>query len=246
MSDLSGLTPDIKKYFLSLGLDNETSEDLSQDVYIKMAENYLDKKESKKNLRSLMYEVARNVRNDHFRKEYRLPKLQSIDEVEYSLTDNIEVDSEAIKNIDKIIDLFNNENISLVIHTGDIANAKSLDKFSRLKSDLIGVFGNNDREETGLQDKAKELGFQFLEPPSSIKLNGREIAIFHEPEPIEDYIKNNSSVDLILHGHTHRYREESFNETKIFNPGESAGIIEGKNAVGLVDLNSLNAMRIFF
>ena len=42
------LTPDIKKYFLSLGLDNETSEDLSQDVYIKMAENYLDKKESKK------------------------------------------------------------------------------------------------------------------------------------------------------------------------------------------------------
>ena len=65
-----------------------------------MAENYLDKKESKKNLRSLMYEVARNVRNDHFRKEYRLPKLQSIDEVEYSLTDNIEVDSEAIKNIE--------------------------------------------------------------------------------------------------------------------------------------------------
>ena len=94
------LTPDIKKYFLSLGLDNETSEDLSQDVYIKMAENYLDIKESKKNLRSLMYEVARNVRNDHFRKEYRLPKLQSIDEVEYSLTDNIEVDSEAIKNIE--------------------------------------------------------------------------------------------------------------------------------------------------
>ena len=41
-----------------------------------------------------------NVRNDHFRKEYRLPKLQSIDEVEYSLTDNIEVDSEAIKNIE--------------------------------------------------------------------------------------------------------------------------------------------------
>jgi len=94
------LTPDIKKYFFSLGLDNETYEDLSQDVYIKMAENYLDKKESKKNLRSLMYEVARNVRNDHFRKEYRLPKLQSIDEVEYSLTDNIEVDSEAIKNIE--------------------------------------------------------------------------------------------------------------------------------------------------
>jgi len=40
------LTPDIKKYFLSLGLNNETSEDLSQDVFIKMAESYVDKKES--------------------------------------------------------------------------------------------------------------------------------------------------------------------------------------------------------
>ena len=151
-----------------------------------------------------------------------------------------------IANVKKIINIFNYNRVDYVIHTGDITNTKTLEQCSSLRANLIGVFGNNDREETGLQDKAKELGFQFLEPPSSIKLNGREIAIFHEPEPIDDYIKNNSSVDLILHGHTHRYREESFNETKIFNPGESAGIIKGKNAVGLVDLNSLNTMRIFF
>ncbi len=151
-----------------------------------------------------------------------------------------------IANVKKIINIFNYNRVEYVIHTGDITNTKTLEQFSSLRANLIGVFGNNDREETGLQDKAKELGFQFLEPPSTIKLNDREIAIFHEPEPIEDYIKNNSSVDLILHGHTHRYREESFNEIKIFNPGESAGIIKGKNAVGLVDLNSLNTMRIFF
>ena len=44
--------------------------------------------------------------------------------------------------------------------------------------------------------------FSILGASFTIKLNDREIAIFHEPEPIEDYIKNNSSVDLILHGHT--------------------------------------------
>ena len=76
------LTPDIKKYFLSLGLNNETSEDLSQDVFIKMAESYQDKKESKKNLRSLMYEVARNVRNDHFRSclLYTSPSPRDVEE----------------------------------------------------------------------------------------------------------------------------------------------------------------------
>ena len=155
------LTPDIKKYFLSLGLDNETSEDLSQDVYIKMAENYLDKKESKKNLRSLMYEVARNVRNDHFRKEYRLPKLQSIDEVEYSLTDNIEVDSEAIKNIEskelrnkiellppfkqKILELkynfdFSYEEIAEIMNL-ELGTVKS--QLFRAKEDLKNIISDN-------------------------------------------------------------------------------------------------------
>ena len=155
------LTPDIKKYFLSLGLDNETSEDLSHDVYIKMAENYLDKKESKKNLRSLMYEVARNVRNDHFRKEYRLPKLQSIDEVEYSLTDNIEVDSEAIKNIEskelrnkiellppfkqKILELkynfdFSYEEIAEIMNL-ELGTVKS--QLFRAKEDLKNIISDN-------------------------------------------------------------------------------------------------------
>ena len=50
-----------------------------------------------------------------------------------------------LKNIELIIDLFNDEDVSLVVHTGDIANAKSLDKFSRLKCSLVGVYGNNDR-----------------------------------------------------------------------------------------------------
>ena len=94
------LTPDIKEDILSHGLNNETSEDHSQDVFIRMAENYADKKESKKNRRSLMYEVARNVRNDHFRRLYRIPKLQSLEEAEYYLADNVEVESTVLKNLE--------------------------------------------------------------------------------------------------------------------------------------------------
>ena len=52
-----------------------------------------------------------------------------------------------LKNIDKIISLFNEERVSTVIHTGDIASARSLEKFSELKCKLVGVYGNNDRNE---------------------------------------------------------------------------------------------------
>ena len=90
--------PEIEKYYLSLGLDKPTAEDLSQDVFIKMVENYSELQESKKNIRSLIYEVARNIRNDHFRKLYRIPKLQSIESVENILEDQSRVDVTVIKN----------------------------------------------------------------------------------------------------------------------------------------------------
>ena len=90
--------PEIEKYYLSLGLDKPTAEDLSQDVFIKMVENYSELQESKKNIRSLMYEVARNIRNDHFRKLYKIPKLQSLESVENILDDQSRVDITVIKN----------------------------------------------------------------------------------------------------------------------------------------------------
>ena len=46
-----------------------------------------------------------------------------------------------------------------------------------------------------------------------------------------------SENDIIFHGHTHRYRLEKNKETIIFNPGECAGILKGKNQIGIIDLS---------
>lgn len=151
-----------------------------------------------------------------------------------------------LKNIETIISLFNDEGISLVIHTGDIANANSLDKFSKLNGKLIGVYGNNDRNEIGLKEVANNNNFLFQEPPNLISLCKRKIAIFHEPNIIEEFLSRNENIDLVVHGHTHRYRHERRNDILFFNPGESAGMQEGKNAIGLINLQSLEAKRIFF
>ena len=42
-------------------------------------------------------------------------------------------------------------------------------------------------------------------------------------------------ADFILHGLTHRYRSELVQNALIFNPGECAGILKGKNHIGLID-----------
>ncbi len=151
-----------------------------------------------------------------------------------------------LKNIDQIISLFNKEDVKIVIHTGDIANANTLNRFSRLTAQLIGVYGNNDRNEEGLEEIALKNSFCFDNPPKFINLAFKRIAIFHEPDLIDETLSSDPNIDIILHGHTHRYREEILNDTLIFNPGESAGMQKGKNAIGIINLNNLNVQRIFF
>ena len=150
------------------------------------------------------------------------------------------------KNIETVVGLFNSERVDCVIHTGDITNAKSLEKFSSLNCDLYGVYGNNDRNEPGLKEVAIKYKFNLQEPPLKMCIGDKNIAIFHEPDLIEDFLKINLDIDLVVHGHTHRYREDTQKNILFFNPGESAGMQEGKNAVGIIDLKTLSAKRIFF
>ena len=149
-------------------------------------------------------------------------------------------------NIDKIISIFNEKKVESVIHTGDITKANSLEKFSSLNCDFFAVYGNNDRYEFGLDKVAVDCNFIIKDPPLTLDKCHRKIVVFHEPEPISEFLAANYEVDIILHGHTHRYREEYINKTLLFNPGESAGMLRGKNAVGLIDLKNLIAKRIFF
>ena len=67
-----------------------------------------------------------------------------------------------------------------------------------------------------------------------------------EPDKIESFLKKDSSIDLIIHGHTHRYRNENIGKIRIINPGECAGIVKGKNSVGAINLEDLSFERIFF
>ena len=151
-----------------------------------------------------------------------------------------------LKNIEIIISLFNDIEVPMVIHTGDISNANTLEKFSKLNSELIGVYGNNDRNESGLKEVAQKNNFQFQEPPRRLTLLDREIVIFHEPDSIDKFISENKLINVVLYGHTHRYENNTKNGVLYFNPGESAGMQKGSNAVGILDLISLEARRIFF
>ncbi len=139
-----------------------------------------------------------------------------------------------LKNCRRIVELFNNSAVEHVIHTGDITQAKTIEVFAELNMPMSGVFGNNDQERDTLEAAIAACGFDFFEPPWTVRLAGQNIVVVHDPLELEQV--NTDDFDIILHGHTHRQTIEFAGEQLTFNPGECAGMMTGYNAIGVLDL----------
>ena len=149
-----------------------------------------------------------------------------------------------LRNVGRIVELFNAARVDRVIHTGDITQAKTLDVFARLEAPMWGVYGNNDQERESLSAAIAEHGFLFREPPFELVWHERRIMVVHDPLEFEGALMPHHQ--LALHGHTHLYRYEERRGQVLFNPGECAGHMKGFNAVGVVDLEDLSAELLRF
>jgi putative phosphoesterase len=150
-----------------------------------------------------------------------------------------------LANVARIVELLNRAGVDLVVHTGDITQAKTLEVLARLDAPLHGVFGNNDAgEREALAEAADRLGMRLHEPPLSLALADRKVVVVHDPRVLDpDWTARH---DLALHGHTHRRTLERPDGRLLFNPGECAGHLPGRNAVGVVDLLTLEAEVVLF
>ncbi|MBW2393831.1 MAG: YfcE family phosphodiesterase [Deltaproteobacteria bacterium] len=150
-----------------------------------------------------------------------------------------------LRNVGRIVELFNAAGVSRVVHTGDITQAKTLHALSPLTCPVVGVYGNNDLERTSLEEAAEQLSFQLVDPPLRLCWAEREIVVVHDPRDLAEL--ELGSGTLALHGHTHRTTEEwQQGGVLAFNPGECAGMLEGRNTIGIVDLAQLGVELIQF
>lgn len=150
-----------------------------------------------------------------------------------------------LRNVQRIVELFNASGVERVIHTGDITQAKTLDVFAHLNAPLYGVFGNNDEgERESLEAAVHHHGFIFRNPPFLLNWHERRIMVVHDPLEFQGHL--DSSHDLALHGHTHLYRYEQTGRQVIFNPGECAGQMLGFNAIGVLNLEDLSTELLRF
>jgi len=105
-----------------------------------------------------------------------------------------------LKNVRRIVELFNAASVERVIHTGDISQAKTLDVLAQLEAPLTGVFGNNDEERDSLGAAIENHGMEFVDPPLTLNWHNRSILVVHDPLELEGV--HTSEQDLVLHATT--------------------------------------------
>jgi putative phosphoesterase len=148
-----------------------------------------------------------------------------------------------LRNVRRIVELFNAARVDRIVHTGDITQARTLEAFEGLEAPLVGVFGNNDEREP-LRAAARSAGIQLQDPPLSVVWEERRLLVVHDPYDLTD--ARLAAHDVVLHGHTHRSVCERRGGALLFNPGECAGHLTGHNTVGVLALDSLEVEWLRF
>ncbi|MEW6456535.1 MAG: metallophosphoesterase [Acidobacteriota bacterium] len=138
----------------------------------------------------------------------------------------------------KTVDIFNNENCSLIIHSGDFVAPFIINDLMNLKCPMIGVFGNNDGERKGLKSSISLIG-EVWEAPLRFSINEINFLILHEPVEIDKLIEEGKNR-IIIYGHTHRKDLRKEKNVLIINPGEAGGWLYGSSSIAILNLEHMS------
>jgi uncharacterized protein len=140
--------------------------------------------------------------------------------------------------IKRACELFNSREVEMVLHCGDYVAPFALNPLHQiLKCDYLGVFGNNDGEQKGLQRIAQG---RIHPSPFVFTIGIWQVLVAHElPDPEE--VAAGQAYRMKAYGHTHRPEIKQQGETLIVNPGECGGWLFGLSTVAIADLDTLEA-----
>jgi len=141
--------------------------------------------------------------------------------------------------VDAAINFFNQENVTDVLHAGDLVSPFVVPRFSRMKARLHYVWGNNEGDREYITVKFREIGITPQGDFADLELHGLRIALLHgKYEAVINSLVNSGIYDVIVHGHNHK-ADISMGKTLLINPGETCGYLSGHKTVALLSLDTL-------
>ena len=140
----------------------------------------------------------------------------------------------------KAIEIFNQHQVDLILHAGDLIAPFVAKEFLKAKAErFIAVFGNNDGEKLYLKTVTEEGGGEIHEYCYKTTLQNKNIYMTHTQHNIEE-IAASGAYDLVIYGHTHIQDIRKAGKTLILNPGEATDWITGKSHLVILTLDNMD------
>jgi len=146
--------------------------------------------------------------------------------------------------VDKAISFFNSQEVTDVLHAGDLVSPFVIPLFSKLKAKLHFVWGNNEGDHDFAKVRFADIGVTALGHFAALRLGGKKIALLHGiHEEIVNSLVESGGYDLVVRGHNHK-AEIIVGETLVVNPGEVCGYLTGRQTVALIDLQEMRGQIV--
>lgn len=142
-----------------------------------------------------------------------------------------------MEQIRKAVELFNARGVSHVLHAGDLVSPFTFDFLAGLRCPFTGIFGNNDGDRLLLN---KRSGGNIHVQPLGLELEGRKIALVHEPLAV-DSLARSGLFDAVIYGHIHEPDIRKTDGALVINPGKAARLHKGRSTLAVLDTKKMEA-----
>jgi putative phosphoesterase len=146
--------------------------------------------------------------------------------------------------VEKAIGFFNSQEVTDVLHAGDLVSPSVVPLFSNLKAKLHFVWGNNEGDHDFVEVRFADIGVTPLGDFAALQLGGKKIALLHGMhEEIVDSLVESGCYDMVVRGHNHK-ADVIEGGTLVVNPGEVCGYLTGCQTVALIDLQEMHGQIV--
>jgi len=134
-----------------------------------------------------------------------------------------------VDNVNKAIDIFEQNKVKTVIHAGDIISPPIVKEFKRLTDNgvkIFGILGNNDGEKKGLENAFSFINGKLLGDEGKIEIDSLKFCIYHGQDlKKKEKIITSQKFDVVIFAHSHAKFSEIIDmkkrSTVVLNPGSS-------------------------